>query len=159
MQLESYQQLAEIIRTDPESVILEEYTQSFLVASIAPAAVATAISNIDASAYFVWCKTTYFAANANASQTENTRLIPLVTVQLTDSGSQRQLFDIPQPISNIAGHEGIPQILEQPYLYRPNSNISGRFVNFDAAVTYVNLYLTLIGYRVKMLGGRSIAGA
>ena len=152
MQLNSYNELAEMIRSGVQGLVLEAYTQTFLVTSLAAAGISTVISNIDQSAYFVWCKTTYFATIANASTLDGTRIIPNVTVQLTDSGSQRQLFDIPQTISNIAGFGGIPQILEQPYLFKPNSNISGRFVSYEAAVTLTNLYLTLIGYRVKFLG-------
>jgi len=152
LQLQSYLQLAEIMKSNPESLILEFYTQTFRVPSLAAAATSTVISNIDQSAYFVWCKTTYSATIANAAQTDSSRVVPLVTVQLTDSGSQRQLFDAPQPIPNIAGFAGIPQLLEQPYLFKPNSNVSGSFTSFDAAATYANLYLTLIGYRVKAYG-------
>lgn len=151
-QLYNYAELAEAIRVSPESWLLEEYTQTFRAASTAPAATSTVISNIDQSAYFVWCKTTYFATIANGSTLDGTRIIPNMTVQLTDSGAQKQLYDVPQPVSNIAGYGGIPQILEQPYLFKPNSNVSGAFTNFDAAVTYVNFYFTMIGYRARQLG-------
>jgi len=156
--INSYSQLAEMVRVSPDQWILEAYTQSFRITSLASGATTTATSNIDASAYFVWCKTTYFGTVANAQTTDSSRVIPNITVQLTDSGSQRQLFDIPQTLSNIAGYGGIPQILEQPYLFKPNSTLSGSFVSYEAAATVTNLFLTLIGYRARRYGGNTISG-
>lgn len=141
-------QLLNEIRDNPANFDIQPFSQSFNIGTLNSGASTTVNSNVDASAAFVWLKTSYFGAIADAAQTENTRVIPLVTAQLTDSGSSRQLLDQPQPFEVIAGHGGIPLLAPQPYLFQPNSNIQGQFANFDAAANYTSLFLTLLGFRV-----------
>lgn len=109
---------------------------------------ASASQKIDTSSQFVWVKGTYSCDLAGAAQTDSTRVIPLVTVQLTDTGSERQLFDVPQAIPAIFGTGEIPAILPVPYLFAKNAQISGLFANYSAATNYSRMQLTLIGYRV-----------
>lgn len=129
------------------------YTYSFNVSSIAPAATALDSISIQANASFVVVKSTYWVDNAAASQTESTRLIPLVTVALTDSGSGRNLQNAAVPLPNIAGTAELPFVWPQQRLLMASSTVTAQFVNFDAAVTYTNLYLTLIGFQVFEYGG------
>lgn len=153
MQLQ-YAKLMQQIRANPAGFVLQPYTQTFSIASLATGASTTVNSNIDSSAPFVWNRTTYFCDIAGALQTDANRVVPMITVQLTDTGSKRQLFDISQPFNNIAGYGGIPQLLEQPYLFQPNSNITGAFTCYAVAgTTYTNIFLTLLGYRIYAFEG------
>jgi hypothetical protein len=136
------------MRANPDAFVRQPYTYSFLVTSVANGASATQNVSIEANSPFVWEKSAYFCDIAGAVQTDSSRVIPLVSLQLTDSGSGRQLFDRAQPIPIIAGEQGIPALLSAPYVFDPNSSINGVFANYSNATTYANLYFTMIGYRV-----------
>jgi len=103
---------------------------------------------IDSASLFVWTKGAYFCDIAAGAQTDSSRVIPLMTVQLSDSGSERQLFDRAQPISSVFGTGEIPAILPVPYLFQKSSTLQALITNFSAATVYRNTMLTLIGYRV-----------
>jgi len=128
------------------------YTYTLSVASIAAAANDTDSVNIENDSQFVWTKTTYSCDIAGAAQTDSSRVIPLITVQITDSGSARQFFDQPQVIQNIAGQGNIPFILPAPFIFNNNANINAAFINFSAATTYANLTISLHGFRVYQYG-------
>lgn len=113
--------------------------------SLAASASATAQISINAEGDFVLTKMSYAADVAGAAQTDSSRVIPLVNVSLTDSGSGRNLQNFPVPISTMAGSEGLPFNLPVPRVFKANSNLSITFTNSSAATTY-NVTLCLIGY-------------
>jgi hypothetical protein len=117
------------------------------VSALAAGASASASINIEANSDFVWVKTCYNADVAGAAQNEDSRTIPLVRASITDSGSGVNLQNSPVPVSAMAGHEGLPQVLSQPRTFSANSNVSFTFSNYSAATTYANLEVSLIGYR------------
>lgn len=123
------------------------YFYKAIVSSLAASASATTIINIEANSDFIWLKSSYVADIAGAAQTEADRVIPLVRVSITDSGSGRQLQNLPIPVPSMAGHEGLPLNLPVPREFQRNSNISFTFSNYSAATTYANVELTLIGYK------------
>ncbi len=124
------------------------YTYTLSISAIANGATATDSVNIENDSQFVWIKSTYFCDIAGAIQTESNRVIPLVNVQITDSGSARQFFDQPQPINSIAGQGNIPFILPAPFIFNNNAKINATFTNFSAGTTYDNLTINLHGFRV-----------
>ncbi len=128
------------------------FSYTLQTASIAAGATDTDTVNIENDSQFVWTKTSYFADLAGAVQTDATRVIPLVTAQITDSGSARQFFDTPQPINNIAGQGNIPFILPAPFIFKNNANINVTFTNYSAATTYTNVIITLHGFRIYQFG-------
>jgi len=105
--------------------------------------------NIETDSQFVWTKSAFFAKRAAVadSQTANTRLLPSIDLQLTDSGSARQFFDEAQPISSIAGSGEVPAILPAPYMFKPNSTINATLRN-SSAEEYTDVKLSLIGFRL-----------
>lgn len=131
---------------------LSFYVYTFNITSLAAGATDTDVINIENDSQFVWTKTSYFADIAGAAQENETRVIPLINCQFTDSGSARQFFDEPQPINDIAGQGNIPFILPAPFIFSNNANINGAFNNFSAATTYDNFRISLIGYRVYRYG-------
>lgn len=135
------------IRNDP-SLSLSFFTYTFNIASIAPGAVETDVINIENDSQFVWVKTTYFCDLAGAVQTDSSRVIPLINVLMTDSGSARQFSDEAQPVNSIAGQGNIPFILPSPFIFKNNANINASFTNVSNATTYLNLLVSLHGYRV-----------
>lgn len=104
--------------------------------------------NIEADSNFYLTALTYFADLAGAAQTDSTRVIPLVTVQATDSGSGRNLFNGAVPVSAVFGQGDRPARLVHPRLFQRTTSIAIQVVNFSAATTYTNLYLCFIGFKV-----------
>ena len=104
------------------------------------------IVNIEADSDLILQKFAYEADIAAAAFTFTTRPIPLITIQLIDSGSGRQLMQNPIPVSSFMGDGQLPFILPNPRLFLRNSTIQIAFTNFDAAITY-NIRLAFIGYK------------
>lgn len=124
------------------------YVYQVPVASIAPGA--SAIVNISIRAYadFVIHKLSYFADIAGAAQTDSSRVLPLVNLQITDTGSGRQFFSDVVPIPALFGYGGLPYILPGPRVVDASSTLSFAFTNYDAAATY-RIYLALTGVEVQ----------
>ena len=115
--------------------------------AIAVGGVANDVINIEADSNFILQKLTYEADLAGVAQTWGTRIVPNVTVQITDTGSGRQLMQNPVPIPSIFGSGALPFILPNPRLFSRNSTIQVAFTSFEAAVT-PTIRLAFIGYKV-----------
>ena len=124
------------------------YEEDF--SSVASGATATGNINIQADSDFVLQKLTYFADISAAAQTNETRVIPLMAVQIKDTGSGRNLIETVAPVPNIFGTGQLPFILPTPKLFLARSTIAITVENFDAAETY-NLRLSFIGYKIFRL--------
>ena len=105
------------------------------------------VINIEADSVFILEKLSFQADIAGAAFTDSTRVIPNVSVQLTDTGSGRQLMQNPIPIPSIFGWGELPFVLDHPRKFERNSTIQVAFANFDAAVAY-NVRLAFIGYKI-----------
>lgn len=128
------------------NVVRDFFVYSASFSALANGSSDTETINIQADSDFVVSKMTYFADIAAAVQTDSSRVIPLCTMQITDSGSGRNLMDSAQPISNIMGTGDLPFILPNPKLFLARSNITITVANFSAATTY-NLRLSFIGHK------------
>lgn len=123
------------------------YNVDFAAASLVAGANLTGSINIDSSADFMLQKLTYFADIAGAALTDSTRVIPLVSLTVTDTGSGRELMLNNIPIPSIFGTGQIPFILPRPKKFRRNSTIQVEVSNFSAATAY-NLKLAFIGEKL-----------
>lgn len=124
------------------------YGVNFL--ALAPAATAEGQIQIQADSAFRWISAAFYATIANAAFTRQTTPIPSVTIQITDNGSGRVLFNIPVPVPAVFGFGDLPYILPVPRQFKERSSVSFSVVNFDAAVTY-NLRLVLHGAKLFRL--------
>lgn len=102
---------------------------------------------IEADSDFILQKLTYQADIAGATQTDSSRLIPNVLIQITDTGSGRQLMQEPISVASFFGTGMLPFILPNPRLFMRNSTIQIAFTSFEAAIT-PNVRLAFIGYKV-----------
>lgn len=141
---------SQVLNTDPENV--DNFRRDFYVyeaESLALVAGGTSndVINIEADSDFILQKMTYEVDIAAAAYTFTTNPIPLITIQITDTGSGRQLMQNPIPINSFMGDGKLPFYLPNPRKFLRNSTIQIAFVNFDAAVTY-NLRLAFIGYKI-----------
>jgi hypothetical protein len=123
------------------------YTYEAQALALGVAAPITDTIQIEADSNFILQKLSAFADLAAAAQLESTRIIPLVTVQLTDTGSGRNLMSNPIPIPSLFGTGALPFVLQNPRIFMRNTTIQVVFTNFSAATTY-NLRLAFIGYKV-----------
>ena len=115
--------------------------------SIAAGATATDNIQIQADADFETQKLTQTSDIAGAAQTESTKVVPLITVLIVDSGSGRQLMNEATAIPSLFGDGRIPFILPTPRIFAARSNITFTLVNFSAATTY-RIRLSLIGTKL-----------
>jgi hypothetical protein len=112
---------------------------------------ATGAIQIQADSDFELQKLSFFADIALADQEQATRVLPLVTLQLTDTGTGRQIFNTPISIPAIMGDGQIPFILPTVKTFAPNSSVQVSLANYSAATDY-NIHLALIGSKVYHYG-------
>jgi hypothetical protein len=90
-----------------------------------------------------------------AGFTEATRPIPLVTLQLQDSGSGKNLFSAPVPLDSVAVlGQNRRRASMWPRIFSPNSAISAIVTNYDGTAVTGSLRLTLTGRHLYKLAGR-----
>lgn len=118
--------------------------------ALAPADLETPTLQIDAGSDFYLTALTYFAHvnGSTATPTVATYVVPEVSLQLQDTGSNRNLFNEPVPLYLVAGDGNHPHRLIHPRLFRRNSAIKITLRNFGATDTYDYLYLNLEGFRI-----------
>ena len=138
------------IKSNPPEVQYQEdfFTYAVDFPVIAADGSATANIQIEADSYFKWIKGTYFAFvdGVDPESTDANRPIPPVKIQITDSSSGRQLFNIPVFTSSIFGIGELPMIIPIPRIFAPRSNISFSAQNLSTADDW-NLSLNLIGVK------------
>lgn len=118
------------------------------VASIAAAASATNTIQFDIDSVFCWLRICVFADIAGAVQTVSSLVVPLVTMQVTDTGSGTNFFNNPIPLGAIAGSAQLPFVMPSPQFVQPAASLQFAFANFSNATTYANLRVQLIGFKV-----------
>ena len=104
---------------------------------------------IQADSDFVLQKLCFFADDGVIVKfSPNTRLIPNVTVLITDTGSGRQIMDSAVPLYSLFGTAENPFILPTPKVFSARSNISVTVANVEAAAATYTLRLAFIGTKV-----------
>jgi len=118
--------------------------------TLAAGASITVSLSVEADSTFILTKMASSADLAGAAQTDSTRVIPLITVSIVDSGSGRNLQNAPVPMGLLSGHDGLPFVLPVAREFKPSSNIAVTFTNYSAATVYANPRLVLFGYKKFM---------
>ena len=117
------------------------------VVALAAAANAQVALPFDQDSNFIWQKISFFCDLAGAVQTDSSRVLPLVLMQITDSGNSQGYMNAPVPIPAFCGDGRLPMVLPAPMLIRPNSTLQFAFTNYSAATAYANLRILLIGIK------------
>lgn len=107
--------------------------------------------NIDNDADFYWIASTYQAwitPAAPAALTEATNVIPLVYVELQDTGSGRYFQARPIPLPAIAGDGKRPYRLIRPRRFGANTTINMKWTNIVTAGTTYRIEFVLHGYKI-----------
>ena len=120
------------------------YIANFL--AVAPAATPTVVVNIDSSAEFYWIKSAYMADIAGAAQTDATRVVPNVDVQIQLGGADKLLLQGNTPIPSVFGTGQIPGVWAFPQKLVRSSVVTFTLASREAANT-LNIRLALIGWK------------
>ena len=140
--------LREILAVQEEPFI---YTAPF-PASLAAAGNATFNINIQKDANFKILAGTFMVDLAGLAQVDSTRVIPLVDVLLTDTGSGRAFMDRQVPIEAMFGTGELPFPWPMPKIMKALSTLQVQVFNVSAATAYTNLRLCFIGTKEYALG-------
>lgn len=145
-QLPGYQQLSQMSNQELTDLfgIRDIYTYELDFPALAAAATASSQFTVQADSNFLWQEAAYFADIAAAVETDSSRVVPLITMTIQDSGSGRQLMNAAVPIPSIMGYGSLPFLLPTPRFFRAQTTVSVNVTNFSAATTY-NLRLSFIG--------------
>ena len=122
------------------------YTYTTTHSLVAAGATDSKTFTVGSDSDFFLVKMSMFADIAGAAQTDSSRVIPLMTVQLTETTNGNQMFDVPVPVASMFGTGQIPFILPREKFFPAKSVVSVDVANFSAATTY-SLRLTFVGYR------------
>lgn len=127
------------------------YEVDFL--AVTPGSSPTGQFTVQQEADFVLTKINMFADIAGGAQTFDTRVIPLATIVINDTGSGRNLMNTAIPLANIFGGGGLPFILPRQRIFVASSVVNITLSNFSAASTY-NIRLSFIGEKAFKFGGQ-----
>lgn len=86
-----------------------------------------------------------------AAQTDDSRVLPLVSLQITDTGTGRQMFSTDIPIPATMGDGQIPFILPTTKIFSANASVAFLVTNYSAATAY-NVRLILQGAKLFRYG-------
>lgn len=125
------------------------YTHTAISTLSSAAPTATGLINLDADSDFYCVALSYQASIADAALTESTNVIPLVRVQITDTGSGKALMNTPISLAALAGDGKRPYRLVRPRVFLSNATVQLSFSSYVAAgTTYSDLQLVFHGYKV-----------
>ena len=133
-----------------KSILKDHFTYTANFLAIAAAGVVSVNVPIQADADFMIQAQAQFSDIAAAIQTDSSRVIPVATVLITDSGSGRQFMDSDVPVASIFGTGALPFVLPQPKIVSARSNLTVKVTNLTAGTTY-NIRLAFIGVKLFAL--------
>lgn len=89
---------------------------------------------IDSDADFEASGLTYFAfpTASPAAQTDATRYVPLVSINIQDTGTSEFIFSQQVPINTVAGTGEQPAMLRKPRVFSSRSNVTLFYTNVQA---------------------------
>lgn len=127
--------------------MLDYFVYAINLASLAAAASQPVTLNIEANSDFEVMKVTYYCDNTTPLDA-STRVIPQISMSITDQGAGRNLSNIAFPISMWAGEGDLPYILPITKWFPRNSLFTVTLANFSSATTYSNIYVAFHGKKV-----------
>lgn len=137
---------------DP-SVTQDYFSYPLTFASLAPGASLTQQIQIDASADFYWTQLTQLSMYTGTTPpTPGTEVLPLVTILINDTGSNRNLMQGGVLLPQICGDGRWPHYLRHPRRFARNSAISVTLVSVDTTNTYAPIYLNFEGFKTYNVG-------
>lgn len=145
-QLPGYQELSQMDNKQLTEIfgIRDFYVYELDFAALLRGTSATGQFTVQADSNFLWQYACFFADLALAAQLDGTRVLPLVTATIQDSGSGRQLSSGAVPIPSTFGYGSLPFLLPTPRFFRAQTTVSVNLANYATATDY-NIRLQFIG--------------
>lgn len=96
--------------------------------------------------------TTY--PDLNSQYDVSDEVLPSVTIQITDSGSGRNLFENPIPVPSVFGNGRLPFILPTAKIFPARSTITLNISNFatDSEADIDRIDFSFVGYKIFRSG-------
>jgi len=125
------------------------YSYGAYVSTLAVNSSQTTSIQIEADSDFEIIKLTYSAFDdVNTAITAATNPVPIANILLTDTGSGRQLMNIPIPIASLFGTAELPFILPKSKILFARSVLALTFYNLSGAVAYDRIAVTFHGRKI-----------
>lgn len=137
-----------MVREEVDRLRRDFFVYSIMFASLASGTASQGAIQIQADSDFELQKLTQFAYvdGDGATQTEATRVLPLVSVQIQDTGTGRSLFNAPLPVPALFGGGELPFILPTTKMFTRNASVAVQVNNFGD--DDYNLWLLLVGSKI-----------
>lgn len=116
--------------------------------NLAPGASSVQNVQVQTDSNFEWIETTVNGNLHGATPPYADNILLPINITIVDSGSSRQLFSAALPVTMFAGNGKQAFILPVTRFFQARSNIQITAQNTDAASTYDNLFLALIGRKL-----------
>lgn len=125
------------------------YSPAPLVATLSDAApVVQQQIQIQSDSDFELLELVQFTDIAGALQTDSSRIIPLATIQIQQSGSGIDIMPNPVPVGAICGDGRLPFILPESKIWPSNSAMSITLTRYAVAGTTYNIRLAFVGRKL-----------
>lgn len=85
---------------------------------------------------------------AGALQTDSTRILPLATIELEQSGTGNDIMPQPVPLPSIAGDGRLPYLLPETWIWPGGGTISVTLARYAVAGTNYNIRLSFHGRKL-----------
>ena len=130
----------------------ESFIYSAITAVLNASGQATVNIDFEADSTFVWQKTTFVAFDAaGAPLTADSEIIPNVNVFMRDTGSGKNLMQLPVNIAQLAGNAKLPYMVPLAYQFEPKSTLQVQYTN-NHATAYSNFGIVLHGVKLYTSG-------
>lgn len=138
---------------NPGLVAEDWYTYSVLFLAVTPLNSFIGSIQVEADSDFEIIKLTQFAMVADdVAQEESSRVLPLATVLLTDTGSGRNLMNQAVAIPALFGSAELPMILPKPKRLFARATLAVTVQNLSSTIEYSYLQLSFIGKKIFNTG-------
>ena len=140
----------------PANANQDWFSYPTLFTTLGPLATMTQQIQIDASADFYLTQLEQFTQNETEGAstdpiTVDAQILPLVTILINDSGSNRNLMQGGVLLPSLTGSGSWPHYLRHPRRFARNSAISVTLTSVDAVNTYT-IYLNFEGFKTYNVG-------
>ncbi len=116
-------------------------------AALAPAGTVPLSVSIDTDSDFFWTKGCVFVDVGNAGTTESAKIVPDMTILITDGTTGRAMSNVPVAVPNLFGSAQLPFILPVAKYFGARSLIQVTLNNVSGAVTYSSVRLSFHGIK------------
>ncbi|MEE9119411.1 MAG: hypothetical protein V3U02_12570 [Calditrichia bacterium] len=135
------------------TILKDFYVYSTLFTDVADGAAVTNTINIQADSDFRIEKITQYTIDSQViTPIKTNEIVPRFTVQLTDTGSGRNIFDNPIRVGGLFGSGQVPFILGTPKIIAARSTLAIIVTSFDVMGNTNTIQLCFIGTKLFELG-------